>query len=275
MPRIPSRAEIVQRLTTETKWRARLTRLGYALNETGIRLVARGRDVVRFMNRHLVDPASDRFVHGLPALHARIREVLARQGREYGHYAYFYGQPYQALGILGIYGERPTEERFEAYGLADLVGRDDIVLDIGCNCGFVSILTAYRTGCRAEGIDINPFAIEIGHLAADFLGLGERVSLSARRFQDFESEPRFSVVFSFATHWTDDGNYRVDLREHLAKIHRVLRPGGLLVFESHCADVGDPEFYRALEAMRTHFTWDTKKASFDNGTRELYLMRRR
>jgi len=80
-------------------------------------------------------------------------------------------------------------------------------------------------------------------------------------------------VFSFATHWTDDKNYRVHLTEHLQRIHAMLAPGGLLVFESHTTDVGDATFYSTLEGLRDRFTWTGSKL-VGNGSRELFIMRK-
>ncbi len=269
-----SRKNMVATMTTDAKWRSILTAIGYYFNHFGILLTGTGRKFVRFINYHLTDESSDRFVIELPVLHGKIDRILKAQKKEYGHYAYFYGYPYQSLGILGIYGERPSEERYDAYKLSDLVNKDDHVLDIGCNCGFMSVLTSYRTGATTHGIDINPYMIDIGRECADFLGLSDKVVLEAKKFQEMEAGNAgpFSVVYSFATHWTDDGNYRVALTDHLKKIHSLMKPGGLLVFESHCADVGDATFYETMEDIRSHFTWDGKQLS-DKGERELYLMK--
>lgn len=250
-----------------------LIALGYRLNRLGISFMGAGRQVVRFVNRGMFDSQTDRFVYSLPKLHAEIDRVLDRQRIEYPHHAYFSGYPYQSLGILSIYGERPTEERFDGYKLAELIKPTDRILDIGCNCGFMTLYTAFRTGCSAVGIDINPYMIEIGRLCTDFLNL-PKVKLIAERFQDYQPDEKFTVVFSFATHWTDDANYRVPLQTHLVAIHKLLEDGGLLVFETHCADVGNAAFREALETMRDHFDWDGFTLS-DNGTRELYLMRHR
>lgn len=67
--------------------------------------------------------------------------------------------------------------------------------------------------------------------------------------------------------------YRVRLQDHLLRIHGMMADDSLLIFESHSADVGNAEFYDALEEMRTHFSWEGKRL-MAKGTRELYLMRR-
>lgn len=243
------------------------------LHRLGVFLLVLSRWLVRLTERHTIDMTSDRFIMDLPRLHRKIRRELAMQRSEYVSYSYFYGYPYQSLAILDIFGERGTEERFDAYGLAELVRPEDRLLDIGCNCGFMALYSAYRTGCTADGIDINRYMIRIGQYCAEFLRLQDRVKLHAQPFQDYRPTQSYTVVLSFATHWTDDLNYRVRLQDHLLRIHDIMTVGGLLVFESHSADVGNAEFYAALEDMRTHFSWEGSRL-MAKGTRELYLMRR-
>jgi SAM-dependent methyltransferase len=242
------------------------------LHQSGIFLIVSARKLVRLTERHTIDQTSDRFIIDLPALHKKVQHELDLQRREYNSYSYFHGYPYQSLGILQIFGERGTEERFDAYELAALIKTSDHVLDIGCNCGFMTLYSAFRTGCSADGIDINPYMIRIGQYCSEYLQLNDRVKLIAQSFLDYRPERLYSVVLSFATHWTDDKNYRVQLQDHLLRIHAMMESGGLLVFETHSADVGNPEFYSALEEMRGHFSWDSCR-SMARGTRELYLMR--
>jgi SAM-dependent methyltransferase len=243
------------------------------LHRLGVFMQVSARRLVRLTERHTIDTTSDRFVMELPELHRKVRQELAMQRREYDSYSYFHGYPYQALAILDVFGERGTEERFDAYDLANMVRGEDRLLDIGCNCGFMALYTAFRTGCHADGIDINPYMIRIGQHCTEFLRLQDRVKLVAQPFQDYKPEQAYTVVLSFATHWTDDRNYRVRLQDHLSRIHGMMANGGLLVFESHSADVGNAEFYAALEEMRTHFSWEGHRL-MAKGTRELYLMRR-
>lgn len=255
------------------RYRAICAQLGAYLNHLGMLFIRASRKCVRFMNHHVTHAESDWFVHGLKNLHKEVKDILAEQKAEYGDYYYFYGHPYQSLGILGIYGERATEERFEAYGLRDLIKPQDRVLDIGCNCGFMALYTSFRTGCAADGLDINPYMIRIGSACAKYLRLADRVQLHAARIQDFTPDSPYTVLFSFATHWTDDENYRVPIREHFERCANYLEPGGLLVFETHAADVGNSQFYEAVEEIGDLFNLQSKRDT-DQGTRHLYLFNR-
>jgi len=254
-------------------WRKKVTQVGSVSHRMGISFIIFSRRLVRFMNHHVTDSESDWFVYEQKTLHKKIKAVLKDQVEKYGSYSYFYGHPYQSLGILGVYGERSTEERFECYELRDIIKHDDRLLDIGCNCGFMAVYTAFRTGCRAHGIDINPYMTRIGELCADYLRLSDRVNLEAINIHDFKPDELYTVVFSFATHWTDDENYRVPLREHFERLAGYLDNGGLLVFESHANDVGDEEFYATIDSIGDIFSLQSKKDT-DQATRHLYLFRK-
>lgn len=215
------------------------------------------------------------FVLGLPGLHQKIANSLRNYRKDPESYKYFYGHPYQALGILSIFGDRMSDRRFDEYELRKFVRQNDSVLDIGCNCGFVSILTSYRIGCRVTGIDINPHMIEIGNHAAEHLNVSNLVSLNTGKIQNYIKENEYDVVFSFATHWTDDRNYRVSIDNHMNKMFSLLKPGGILLFESHCGELGRPEFHMALNEVKDRFEFDGMHKRTDGGSREFYVMRRR
>lgn len=266
------RERISRTLLEEPNYRPYPARLGGFLNKLAIGLLHRSRSLVRLMNPHVTDPVSDWYVVNLSQLHRKIDDLLRQQRKQYGKYYYFYGFPYQSLGILGVYGERGTEERFEAYGLRDLIRPEDSVLDIGCNCGFVALYTSFRTGCQVEGIDINPYMVGIGNACAEYLRINDRARFRAVRIQDYVPDKKFSVVFSFATHWTDDENYRVPIREHFERCAGYLKPGGLLVFETHAADFGNAVFYSALEGISDLFEILSKKDT-DCNTRHLYIFK--
>lgn len=263
-----------KRLLEDPEWRAKWARIAATMSLVSSKIENYSRRMVRFMNSHVTDEQSDWFVLGKFQLQAKINEILRRQALEYGDYSYFYGKLYQSLGIAGVYGERGTEERFDAYGMSALIDNTDHVLDLGCNAGFMAIYASFRTGCTATGIDINPYMIEVGKTVSDYLRVSRLVDLQAVRIQDFRVEQKYSVVFSFATHWTDDENYRVPIRKHFELLASLLTPGGKLFFETHSNDVGDPEFYEAIEGVGDLFELEMMKDA-DKSQRHLYLFRAR
>lgn len=265
---------IMRRIAVHRTYWPRLVRFAASVNRFGVYLTAQSRLLLKTIYPEASFAPSNDFVVSQHALQAKIREVLSRYQQDPKAYKYFFGQPYQGLGIAGIFGDRISDYRFDDYDLRKFIREGDRVLDIGCNCGFVGILASYRTGCRATGIDINPYMIEIGQLAAEHLRISHLVDLKAGRLQDFDPGPAFDVVLSFATHWTDDNNYRVSIDEHMARMASYVRTGGLLIFESHCNDVGNVDFYAALEAVKDRFAFDGLYKRTDSDRRELFVMTR-
>ena len=207
-------------------------------------------------------------------LQQKIEGVLVRYRADPASYKYFHALPYQGLAIAGVLGDRMSDYRFDEYDLRKWIKASDSILDVGCNCGSMAILSSYRTGCRSRGIDINPYMIEIGRLVAEHLRVAELVTLEAGRLQSYLSAEKFDVVLSFATHWTDDNNYRVTIEEHMDRMASYLKDGGTLVFETHCNDVGREEFYAAMAKVRNRFDFDGCYKKTDVGTRELYIMQK-
>lgn len=259
---------------TTPKKRALLAKVGFYLYRMGNVLQDLSGHLLRFLNASTTDENTDWFQRERITLHKNITSILKRQQNEYTCYAYFHGYPYQGLSIAGIYGERPTEERFETYKLATFFNSNDHILDIGCNCGFLGIYTAFRLNCTVTGLDINPYMIEIGQNTANHLKIAHKTHLFAQNFHDFQPNTHYSGVFSCATHWTDDENYRVALEDHFRKIHSFLKPNGLLIFESHCNDVGQKTFYDSLENAKEFFDIQFLTHS-DNNAREVYVMRKK
>ena len=245
----------------------------YFLNGAGIKLIILSRRLVRKRLGRVQRDCVGWRIESYEKLHSNIKHELEMQKKEFPHFLYFGGYPYQALDIVNIFGARPTEIRYADYGLDDLIGKGDRILDIGANCGFMAVYASFKTGCRAVCIDHNKYMLNIGRHTAQYLGVADKIEWSDERFQDYSSAELFTVVFSFAAHWTDDEGYRVSLVTHLKRIHAMLAENGVLVFESHTADIGNEKFHRDMETMRPYFSWEGSKL-LEDSTRELFVMRR-
>jgi 2-polyprenyl-3-methyl-5-hydroxy-6-metoxy-1,4-benzoquinol methylase len=173
--------------------------------------------------RHLVDP-------GWAPLQRRIADLLALQQANWGD-SYVDGYAYQGSGRLGISGVKPTEIRLAGWAVDDILVPGARVLDIGSNCGFLSLEIA-RTVARVEAIEYNPYLVLVAHAAQDSLGV-ENVNFACGDFTDHAFRPGFDVVLSFANHQTIDRHMTMPFIDYVAKIHALLRPGGTLLFESH------------------------------------------
>lgn len=248
-------------------------RMANFLNRAGVFFQILSRRVINHINSDTADQYSDWFLLNRSVLSRKIDSIIKTQQKEYKHYSYFYGYPYQSFATLGVFGDRSTEERYYLYKLEEYLTKDDRILDLGCNCGFVGIYVVYRIGCAVTGIDINPYAIEIGKTCAEYLKISQKVELKNCTIQELDKNLRFSSIFSFATHWTGDGNYRVQLLDHFQMIHGLLEQNGLLFFESHCADVGNPDYYETISRIndKFHLLYSTNT---DANSRHFYVWRK-
>ena len=190
----------------------------------------------RFMdalNRNLVD-ASWR------PLHRRIFELLDLQKANWTG-GYVGGYAYQGYARIGISGLKPTEPRLAAYEVEEFLAPEARVLDIGSNCGFISLEVA-RSVRRVEAIEYNPYLVLVGTAVRDALGVNN-VDFVCGDFTDYPIEGGFDVVLSLATHHTTDRHMAMPWADYVAKLYSILRPGGILLFESHNVfdkGVGEP-----------------------------------
>ncbi|RCK26735.1 hypothetical protein TH8_08485 [Thalassospira profundimaris] len=239
----------------------------------GVISLAEAREKLRKIYPNMVDE-DDSILQSL-VLNEKIDQVLERYRNDENVYKYFYGYPYQSLNIANVFGDRVCDYRFDEYELSKFISPSDRVLDVGCNCGFMALLASYRTGCFSVGLDINPYMIEIGQLTSEFLRIQDITELYCKKIQDYYPGILFNVVFSFATHWTDDQNYRVSLRSHLERMASYLEVGGVLLFESHCNDIGSEDFYKVVEGARDIFDFNGCYKKTDSGSREYYVMKKK
>jgi SAM-dependent methyltransferase len=107
------------------------------------------------------------------------------------------------------------------------IGLDSKVLEIGFGSGRYAIYLAERTGCRVTGLDINEHGV---HSACEFAranGLSSRVEF--RRHNVTEGLPFADATFDAV--YANDVLCHVKGRESvLREAHRVLRPGGRILF---------------------------------------------
>lgn len=166
----------------------------------------------------------------LAPLHQEIRQHLAAQAGSWRN-SYAEGYPYQGFGRVGILGARPVEKRWASYGVDEYLSAEKDVLDIGSNTGFLSLHVAPL--CRSvDGIELNPHMVAIAEATRKHLAVSN-VHFLCTGFESFAPQKQYDLVFSFANHHTIDGNLHLGFGRHMERIFELLKPGGLLFFESH------------------------------------------
>jgi SAM-dependent methyltransferase len=119
-----------------------------------------------------------------------------------------------------------TDESAEIIRLLALT-RDSQVLEIGSGSGRYALQVACTTGCRVLGVDINEPGVENANQLAVAENLAERVKFEKR---DASQPLRFNDA-SFDAVFSNDVLCHIPGRDKLLReLHRVLRPGGRLLF---------------------------------------------
>jgi len=125
------------------------------------------------------------------------------------------------------------------------------VLDVGGGLGGPARSLAVDYGCRVTVIDLAESYVQAGAALTALLGLGGQVShqLGNALELPFE-EGSFDVV------WTQNSGMNIEEKERMyAGFHRVLRPGGRLVFQEPMAGPVQPPVFPLMWAhdASTHF----------------------
>jgi len=192
-------------------------------------------------------------------LHSMLKNHLEDQSKKWPHFIYSKEQGfYQGFDKIGIVGSRSTEKRFNEYNIENLFSKNKNVLDIGSNCGFVSLYTSEFVK-SVIGVEINPFLVKISNDTKAFLGT-QNAKFICSTFEEYETKEKFDIVYSFANDSTIDNNTTFNFEEYIQKILFLLSSGGLLIFESQALDVLVPsKFQSKLEILEKYFIINEKR----------------
>jgi ubiquinone/menaquinone biosynthesis C-methylase UbiE len=195
----------------------------------------------------------------LEELHLKLKAHLKNQNEKWEHFIYSKQDGfYQGLDKINIKGSRSTEKRFNEYNIGSLFSKNKNVLDIGSNCGFVSLYTSEFVK-SVTGVEINPFLVKISNDTKEFLNI-QNVKFVCSTFEEYNTEEKFDIVYSFANDSTIDNNTTFNFEEYVQKILFLLSSGGLLIFESQALDVLVPsKFQSKLEILEKYFIISEKR----------------
>ncbi len=188
---------------------------------------------------------------GLTALHGRVRRLMRQHPQSFS--AAFSSKTkipvarlYQGYEKLGLLGKRPTETRFAAYGLEAHLEPGMSILEMGCNNGFLSIEIAERTR-SVTSFDVDAAYVAIGKMVSAHLGR-TNCDFHVSSVEQFADQRTFDGVVACAVH----GWVSISFQQFVGKILGFLKPGGLLLIESHELDC-HPEWAEQRRLLLGHF----------------------
>lgn len=128
------------------------------------------------------------------------------------------------------------------------IRKDALALDAGSGLGGPARYLAETFGCRVEGVDLSPDYVAIARLLAERSGVSERVSFEVGGLTRLTAEDaRYDVV------WTQHVAMNIADRDSLYReLHRVLKPGGKLVFYDPVAADGHPAVTYPVPWAQSH-----------------------
>jgi len=179
----------------------------------------------------------------LELLHSKLHKHVENQKKEWKSFVYAQQNGfYQGFNEIGINGCRNTEKRFERYGIANYLKKNQSALDIGCNCGFLTIYLS-RFLKHIDGVELNPYLTSIGKDTKEFLG-EKNVDFYTIGFEEFITDKKYEIIFSLANDDTIDGNTKFTFNQYMKKIQDLLQPKGLLMWETISPDTYDPDLFK-------------------------------
>ena len=162
--------------------------------------------------------------------HQEIFGHLYRQNLNWSN-TYCHGYAYQGFERIGISGIKPTETRMQEYNIDDYISKSMRILDIGSNCGFMSLYLSEKCS-HVDALELNPYLTLIGKNTSKHLNINN-VSFIEDDFFEFIPDKKYDVCFSLANHATIDEKLQMKFEDYIAKIFYLLNDNGYLFFETH------------------------------------------
>jgi SAM-dependent methyltransferase len=135
-----------------------------------------------------------------------------------------------APGSVGFFSDLDQYHFEKLHHLLDLIHfdewKDKDVLDVGCGAG-VEVVRFARAGARVTGVDIAESGVALARQNLAQQGLAARLDAADGEHLPYPDKS-FDLVFAHGV-----VQYTGDDRQMVSEIHRVLRPGGLAVFQGY------------------------------------------
>ena len=168
--------------------------------------------------------------------------------REAGRPDFGQVQFYQSFEQIGLTGTRPTLYRIEKYRMKKFLRKEQDILDIGCNTGFLDMEIASMVK-TVTGVEYDQSLVEVANCVKEYVA-AENCTFLNRDFHDWyqKNDRTYNVIFSFAIHhWLN-----LEPEEYAQRIDKLLSAGGYVCFESHdLCEKQDEEYEDCLSVWRS------------------------
>ena len=190
----------------------------------------------------------------LEQLHEKLQKHIDEQTKKWKSFVYAKSKGfYQGFDEIKIDGCRPTEKRFERYQINKYLNKGKIALDIGCNCGFLTLYLS-RYVSEIDGVEFNPYLVKIANETKNFLKI-DNADFFTSSFENFQIDKKYDVVFSLANDETIDGNTKFTFVEYIQKVMDYLNDDGYLMFETVSPDTYEPKLFKPkLKLLKEYFS---------------------
>ncbi|MFJ9855009.1 SAM-dependent methyltransferase [Streptomyces sp. NPDC101150] len=132
------------------------------------------------------------------------------------------------------------------------------VLDAGSGRGGTAFLVNRAFGCRIDGVNLATYQNEFARAEAERHGCADKVRFHERNM----NETGFPDA-SFDATYSNETTMYVDPRETFAEFARILKPGGIYVLISWCANDGvDPEPPEAKAIDEHYKCWTHSRTEY-------------
>jgi ubiquinone/menaquinone biosynthesis C-methylase UbiE len=156
--------------------------------------------------------------YDLNGLYEEILNRLKQQGKSPGNIS---RSDIAGVDEFHVRGAEVTKELVAEFDFHNLN-----VLDVGCGIGGPARMLADEFNCTVSGIDMSPEYINTANMLTDLVGLSGSI--------DFVQGDALDLPYtneSFDAVWTQHVQMNIeDKTEFYTEIHRVLKPGGSLIY---------------------------------------------
>jgi len=181
---------------------------------------------------------------------------------------------YQGFEALGVKGKRPSAKRLEIYELCKYLRPEMNGLEIGCNVGFFTLALAPHLK-RIDAFDIDANYIALASLAQVYSGI-TNASFFVQSLKGYVPAFKYDLVVSTAVHgWSG-----ISFSLYLDLLCQCMKPGGILLFESHEIDAESDwndkrsELLDTFELLESGLIDDVDKSMYASEMREFLVLKK-